>query len=551
MKQKIVGICIMGLFLAIAVFPALGIMNEQMKINTMGIQKPEIEWMKTFDRGEFDHFHTARQTADGGYIACGDTEENDMYYVWMVKLDISGIEEWTAINYDLNGSYLSDAEMLISGFDVQQTSDDGYIVTGVSMIQVDIGDSMVWVPTGYLWKTDQNGNTEWLKHYYEITTNGISYWPYNVIETADGFIIGAMDLHYDLNTYDVIDRNGLIMKTDLSGTLQWVKEFDKGGTDSFSSVACTSDDGYLLTGYTDNKNVNQGALWMMKTDATANKEWDKVFDGPKFEYTFGKGCCQTSDGGYIMSGVSSSYGHGRTDVWVIKTDSDGNLEWDAAFGDKKDDYSWGMCAADSNGFALAISTNHGSSIGNKDDILIIETDEMGNAEWKLQIEEEGTQRTRSIAATDDGGYIVSAMTARFGNSRSDGIIVKLSSFDNERPLKPEIDGPAKGKPGKEYSFSADSSDPDGSSLQYKWDWGDGNYSEWLYNAEVTYTWKNKEKFEVRVMVQDEDGGESRWSDPLIFSTAVNKIYLLYQLWIEMIYNQFPYLQNIVSKLSSP
>lgn len=540
MKRKIVGILAITLLIATAVLPVVGTMNEADEYCTTHINQPTVEWMKTFDRGEFDHFHTVRQTDDGGYIACGDTEEDNMFYVWIVKVDSLGDEEWKVVNHDLNGSYLSNSEMYVAAFDIQQTVDGGFIISGISMIEVEIEGNYVWVPTGFLWKTDGSGNTDWVYHYYEITEYGVVYYPYAIIETDTGYVSSGMNLYYDITSAAIVNQNGLIFKTDLSGTLQWVEEFDKDGTDSLSSLCVTSDGGYFLGGFTDNENVNEGALWMVKTDGNGNKQWEKVFDGPGFEYTYGKGCCQTIDGGYIMNGVSNSYGYGGTDIWVIRTDSSGNQMWDNTFGADKNDYCWGMCKADDNGFVFGIVKDYGSFSGNKEDILIVETDENGNAEWQLQIEEEGTQVTRSIVSTNDGGYIVAAMTASFGNTRSDAVLAKISSFSNERPVKPAIDGPSKGKPGKEYTFTADSSDPDGGSLLYRWDWGDGNYSDWLSSADATYTWTYEDNFEIRVMTRDEHGGESEWSDALAFSTPRNKIEYLSMELFQRLYDLFPY-----------
>jgi hypothetical protein len=97
-------------------------------------------------------------------------------------------------------------------------------------------------------------------------------------------------------------------------------------------------------------------------------------------------------------------------------------------------------------------------------------------------------------------------------------LVKFGPFENQRPDKPtKPSGPSNGKPEIEYVFSTSSSDPDGDSIQYLWDWGDGNFSELMDSAEANYVWLNEDKFEVRVMAIDENGGESDWSDPLVFS----------------------------------
>jgi len=549
MKKKIVGMLVATLLIATALH-AIGAMNENMDITTSNIQQPTVEWEKTYGGDEFDHFHTVRQTDDGGYIAVGNTEENNMYYVWLVKLDAEGNEEWTMVNHDLNGTHLTNTGFWIMGFDVHQTSYGGFIVCGVSMNNFEFDGQQFWLPTGFLWKTDENGNTEWQQSYIELNEEelivGLLFF-YNLIETEGGYAMGGFAHYYDLNE-QLVQLNGLLFKTDLSGNILLHTEYDTGGLEDYiTSIAQTSDSGFLLSGDIGSATTQEGALWMVKTDAEGNKEWDSIFDGPGFEYTAGKGSFQTSDGGYIMNGVSGSYGHGGTDIWVIKTDSSGNLDWDAAYGGTKNDYCWGMCPADDQGYALGICTNYGQMGGNRDDILIIETDKDGNAEWKLQIEEEEKQITRCICQTDDGGYIVAAMTSSFGSPKCDGILVKVASFDNERPVKPSIDGPSKGKPDKEYTFTASSSDPDGNSLQYMWDWGDGNFSEWLDDNEAAYTWTSEANFDVKVMTMDEHGGESDWSDPFEFSTPKNKPYIStpFLQFLEQHQHLFPMLRQLL------
>jgi hypothetical protein len=90
-------------------------------------------------------------------------------------------------------------------------------------------------------------------------------------------------------------------------------------------------------------------------------------------------------------------------------------------------------------------------------------------------------------------------------------------------------GKINGRPGREYSFTTSASDNDGDDLWYFWDWGDENNSGWLgpYNSgdicEASYTWQQEANFSIRVKVKDGNGGESYWSEELIFSTPKTKI----------------------------
>jgi len=96
---------------------------------------------------------------------------------------------------------------------------------------------------------------------------------------------------------------------------------------------------------------------------------------------------------------------------------------------------------------------------------------------------------------------------------------------NTQPDKPTIIGPSSGKPGKPYSFTASTTDPNGDQISYLWDWGDGNFSEWLDTPEATYTWEQEAKFNISVRAKDIYGAESDWSEPLSFSAPKNKPYI--------------------------
>ena len=124
--------------------------------------------------------------------------------------------------------------------------------------------------------------------------------------------------------------------------------------------------------------------------------------------------------------------------------------------------------------------------------------------------------------------------------------------ENTQPETPEaITGDANGRPGREYAFTTSATDPDGDELWYFWDWGDGNYSDWLgpYDSgdscEASYTWQQEANFSIRVKVKDGNGGESYWSEEFIFSTPKNKHLNQIELIIQRLIKRFPILHYLL------
>ncbi|MHC4632587.1 MAG: hypothetical protein ACYS9C_15155, partial [Planctomycetota bacterium] len=145
---------------------------------------------------------------------------------------------------------------------------------------------------------------------------------YSVQQTTDGgYIIVGSSISYD-GVY--------LIKTEPNGNSEWEKTFGEAGVAGVSSVQQTSDGGYIIAGISYPYEAGDPNVYLMKTDPNGNNQWQKTFGGTNDDYGFS--VRQTSDGGYIIAGATRSFGAWQSDVYLIKTDSNGNGEWEKTFG---------------------------------------------------------------------------------------------------------------------------------------------------------------------------------------------------------------------------
>ena len=233
----------------------------------------------------------------------------------LLKIDELGNEVWVQ-SFDEFTSRLN-------GRSVLQTSDNGYIITGNKGYEDNDGGYGI----GYLLKTNQNGNEEWNQTYF-FNDNDISLQ--DVDQTSDeGYVMVGMTYTNSTNSTDVC-----LVKTDSNGNEIWSKTFGGEGSDRGYSVQQTTDGGYIITGYTESFG-NEGYedftprknVYLIKTDGNGNEQWSQTFGGIGSDY--GQSVQQTNDGGYVIGGYSNSFGNegliGSFDVYVIKTNQFGNI----------------------------------------------------------------------------------------------------------------------------------------------------------------------------------------------------------------------------------
>jgi hypothetical protein len=249
---------------------------------------------------------------------------------------------------------------------VVETSDGGYAITGYTASYGVGGDF-------WLVKTDSSGTALWNQTYGGIG----SEVGHSVVQTTDGGYAIAGETRYSYS--DSVDF--WLVKTDSAGMVQWNQTYGGPTGDFGASLVQTSDGGDAIAGRTNSYGVGND-FWLVKTDSSGAAEWNQTYGGPNYEE--GHSVVQTSDGGYAIAGRTNSYGAGDYDIWLVKTDDSGTVEWTQAYGGTGTDY-WGIVVETSDGgFAIAGTT--WSFGAGSEDILLIKTDEHGvvpEAEWVI------------------------------------------------------------------------------------------------------------------------------------------------------------------------
>jgi hypothetical protein len=204
--------------------------------------------------------------------------------------------------------------------------------------------------------------------------------------------------------------------------VRFAKTYGVRGWDVAYSVRQTSDSGYIVVGRT------LGDVLLIKTDAKGNIQWAKAYGGKNVvDARFFQ---QTSDGGYIVAGYTNSFGAGELDIFLIKTDAKGNIIWSKTYGGTDDDFASSVQQTSDGGY---IVVGYTASFGaGERNIFLIKTDAKGNIQWaKTYGETDDLDRgIPSVQQTSDGGYILVSTTISFGAGGADIFLIKTDARGN-------------------------------------------------------------------------------------------------------------------------
>lgn len=345
----------------------------------------QILWQKALGGTSYDVAHAVANTAEGGYIVAGKTLSNDgdvtgnhgNYDFWIVKLSSLGQIEWQKT---LGGSDEDVAQSIL------QTSDGGYVVAG---------------------------------------------WSYS----NDGDAVGNTGFHY------------WVLKITSTGILEWQNSFGGTGGEMAHDIQEAMDGGFVLVGrtYSNNGDVSGShggsEFWVVKISNIGQLEWQKTLGGTGVD--IGQSICKGADDGYMVVGFTSSlgtgqvtYNHGGLDVWAVKLNNSGEIQWQKTFGGSDNDWGNFVSTTSDGGYVIIGETiSNDGDVSENDggvDIWALKINNIGEIQWQKTLGGTDTEYGSAIEQTKDGGYILSGYThsdngdvVGFHGSR-DGWIVKLS-----------------------------------------------------------------------------------------------------------------------------
>lgn len=292
---------------------------------------------------------------------------------------------------------------------VRSTSDGGYILAG-NTYSFGAGSYDAWCL-----KLDAAGNVAWQRAY-----GGAGYdWVAAVRQTADrGYILSG-----STSSFGAGQSDAWCLKLDAAGNVAWQRTYGGPSFDAFWAIEQTADGGWILAGETTSFGAGNWDAWCLKLNASGNVVWNRTYGGPSFDQA--SDVQQTADGGYILTGSTSSFGAGSSDAWCLKLDAAGNVAWQRTYGGASEDYAGAVQQTADGGFILAGSADLFG--GGEFDAWCLKLNPEGNVAWQRTYGGSAGDIAYGVQQTADGGYILTGSTESFGAGSGDAWCMKLDA----------------------------------------------------------------------------------------------------------------------------
>jgi hypothetical protein len=362
----------------------------------------QITFERTYGGADLDEGWSAEETDDGGYVIAGKSNSfgAGLSDVYVIRIDSEGDTVWTRTY----GGPEDDEAYSIRG-----ASDGGYLIAGKSS---SFGAGLSDV---YLIRIDSGGDTIWTRTYGGPEDDEA----YSIEGTSDGgYIIAGSTRSSGAGVDDVY-----LIKTDGVGDTVWTKTYGGSDFDRGYSVQETSDGGYAVAGWTRSFGAGEDDVYLVKTGSGGDTVWTRTYGSTEWDY--GNSLVETTDGGIVIAGWTSSFGVAHYDLYLIKTDSEGDTVWTRTYGGASVDCGYWVDETVDGGIIIAGYT--GSVGAGMNDVYLVKTDSGGDTVWTRTYGGPVADRGYGVGCPDEGGYLIVGYTCSFGAGGSDVYVIKTDA----------------------------------------------------------------------------------------------------------------------------
>jgi hypothetical protein len=348
--------------------------------STAFAQPPDTLWTRTFGGPYYDWFYDVKCTQDGGYIAAGWTRLDSTTLrskLFVVKTDSAGRLGWTKSFWE------SDYSLACSILPMS----DGYIVIGV--VDVDTIKHNEFV----LAKLSLDGDSLWSRSY------GGSGWDdarSALLSSRGEIAIAGLTTSFGSGSYDI-----WLLVVSAGGDSLWSRTYGQGGFEQAFAIVQTADGGFALAGETESDGHAPSDMWLVRTNAEGDSLWSHSYGGSGYDEAYGM--TLTNDGGFLLSGYTGSFGDGWENVYLVKTDSLGNQQWQRTYGDGLQDWGRGVIQLSDGGYGIVGEDNPAVNVASA---WLLRTDSVGDTLWSRRWHRNYVSEANAVALSRDGGYVL-------------------------------------------------------------------------------------------------------------------------------------------------
>ncbi|MFT5822239.1 MAG: hypothetical protein ACI8ZM_003495 [Crocinitomix sp.] len=373
-------------------------------------------FQKMYGSSQGDQGYAIINSSDGNFVISGsyETDGPGTSLYLLTKVTPTGDTLWVktyGLRTDTSATLSNRHSTLgLKSYGLVECADNGYLLTGAAFEVSPHGEDDV-----YMVKTDSDGELLWTKAYGGVSED----YGNSIARTSDnGFIVGGVT-----ESFDVSIRDGYVLRLDEFGDTLWTLTIGGSSLDEIKSIIETEEGDFIATGSTYSSGAGNSDVSLVKISSEGNIIWEKTYGGLDNDY--GNEVLKTSTG-YVIAGASLSFGFGEEDAYLISVDFDGNLLWSKSYGSDSFDGFNSIIDAIGGGY---IMIGYTQSFGNLTDVLLIKTDDEGNLEWSKAYGGNGFEYGEGLLKTEDMGYLLVGYSRSFGSGSDDIYLIKIIDAD--------------------------------------------------------------------------------------------------------------------------